>query len=516
VTVLLAFLALPVSGATTVTLLHFSDYHSHAVPFYSEGRMNQGGIGRAIGYLERERTRGALVFNGGDMMNKGAPAWSDQYRCAEWPWLNGVTDAMAFGNHDPDYGFSDFQRCKSAVDYPILSANTEGFERYKVVERHGIRIGVFAVAGADFPRLVKVPELHYSDPVAAARQVVRDLREKEHADAVVMIGHEHAEDDYRLAAEVPGINLIFGSHTHLKQELTRIPGTETWFISSFQYLTYISRVQMTFERRRLTRVTGKLVPIDPSLPVDQKIAARVTKMQKELEQDPKYVDLFVPFAQLARPLDVEALAALTLDTMRDTVSAELALSTTSSFRQPLPPGPVDLETLRAAMPYDNEIIVATMSGSALQSLLVRAKADPKSDAYAYVSAAPAIDPAKTYRVAITDYMANTATAYRDLFKGLELNASGKHVREEVRKRLAGHLPGSSGESGINRKRRRRRCAVWRSAVSLRSLRLCGWSPACSRASAAAASKQKPVRSRDPLRHLSLCSRSILTTTFQQL
>src|SRR5262245_50197782 len=33
---LLAFA--PVGQTTTITLLHFSDYHSHAVPFYAEGQ----------------------------------------------------------------------------------------------------------------------------------------------------------------------------------------------------------------------------------------------------------------------------------------------------------------------------------------------------------------------------------------------------------------------------------------------------------------------------------------------
>ena len=37
---------------TTITLLHFSDYHSHAVPFYSEGQTNSAGIARAIAYLK--------------------------------------------------------------------------------------------------------------------------------------------------------------------------------------------------------------------------------------------------------------------------------------------------------------------------------------------------------------------------------------------------------------------------------------------------------------------------------
>ncbi|HUP48476.1 MAG TPA: bifunctional metallophosphatase/5'-nucleotidase, partial [Thermoanaerobaculia bacterium] len=71
---LLLLLAVPL-GAQTVTLLHFSDYHSHALPFYSEGRPDQGGIARAIGYLARQKRGGALIFSGGDMINRGAPAW---------------------------------------------------------------------------------------------------------------------------------------------------------------------------------------------------------------------------------------------------------------------------------------------------------------------------------------------------------------------------------------------------------------------------------------------------------
>src|SRR2546430_871038 len=81
---------------TRVTILHFSDYHSHALPFYDEGRPGEGGIARAIGFMRREKRRGAIVLSGGDMINKGSPAWSDKFGCAEWPWLNGIIDAMAF------------------------------------------------------------------------------------------------------------------------------------------------------------------------------------------------------------------------------------------------------------------------------------------------------------------------------------------------------------------------------------------------------------------------------------
>ncbi|MGH9423533.1 MAG: metallophosphoesterase, partial [Thermoanaerobaculia bacterium] len=244
----LLFLCAAAQARTTrVTLLHFSDYHSHALPFYSEGREDQGGIARAIGYLRAEKRKGALVFSGGDMINKGSPAWSDKYRCAEWPWFNGVIDAMALGNHDPDYGAEEMQSCLDAIRYPVLSANTNGVKPSQVFVVDGIRVGVFAIAGSDFKTLVKEPAFHFGDPVTAARDAVRDLREKQHAGVVVMIGHEHLDDDFALARAVPGIDLIFGTHSHLKRDLMRIDGTKTWFISPFQYLTYISRVVLTFD-----------------------------------------------------------------------------------------------------------------------------------------------------------------------------------------------------------------------------------------------------------------------------
>lgn len=424
-------LALPLA-AQTVTLLHFSDYHSHAVPFYTaEGE--RGGVARAIGYLREQKEAGAFVFNGGDMMNKGAPAWSDKYGCVEWSWLNGVVDAMAFGNHDADYGPESLARCRGSVRYPILSANVDGFEAYRVFGRNGIRIGVFGVAGSDFPELVRAVPLQFGDSVEAARAAVKMLREKERVDAVVMIGHQHAEADYALAAAVPGIDLIFGSHSHLRRELTKIPGTGTWFISSSSYLTLLSRVELTFDKGALARIRGELIPVDGRLPIDIATHERVERLQHDLESDPEYRELFVPIGRLDTPMSIDALAMKTLEVMREATKADVALSTVSSFRRALPAGPLTMESLRGALPYDNEIVVCSMSGATLQRLFGETKARSGSDAEPYVSGRPStIDPARMYRIATTDYLANVA--YRDVF-ACEQQKTGLRVREELRKAL---------------------------------------------------------------------------------
>lgn len=408
---LLAFRA--AAAEQTVTLFHFSDYHSHALPFYTE-EGERGGIARAIGFLKEQKRRGALVFSGGDTMNAGAPAWSDKYRCAEWPWLNGIVDAMAFGNHDADYGFAAFQKCAGSARYPILGANVSGIEPYLIRVRNGLRIGVFAVAGPDFPRLVKVPELTFGDPVAAARATVRTLREKEKADAVILIGHQHAENDYELARQVPGIDLILGTHSHLKKELVQIPGTETWFISPGQYLTYLSWVELKFAGGKLGAIDGALLPVDARMPEDRAIAQRVARMQDALERDPQYARLFQPIATLAAPLPVESLAMRALEAMRRVAATDVAISTTSSFRRPLPAGALTLELLRAAMPYDNEIVVCSMSGSQLQRLA--------SESFVSGTIADGVQ-----RVATTDYLAGR--------EKLQCEKTGVRVRGEVLREL---------------------------------------------------------------------------------
>jgi 5'-nucleotidase len=363
------------------------------------------------------------------MVNKGSPAWSDKYRCAEWPWLNGVVDVMAFGNHDPDYGPDDFARCRGLVRYPILSANTAGFRKTAVLRAKGIRVGVFALAGDDFASLTK--GFTYSDRTTAAREAVRELRRT--ADVVVMIGHETTQEDYALARAVPGIDVIFGTHSHFKQELRQIEGTGTWFISPYQYLTYISRVELTFEGKKLRGVDGRLVRVDKALKAAPTVSARVANMERELERDPQYAPLFAPVARLHSPVSVDELGENAVALMQAAGAADVALSTRSSFRQPLPPGALTMEALRAALPYDNEIVVGSMKGNVLRGLLEFSRSQGAGDIASYVSPLPDIDDAKSYRVATTDYLARVSP-YKQFFTA-ELETTGRHGREEVRKWL---------------------------------------------------------------------------------
>ncbi len=471
-----------------ITLLHFSDYHSHAVPFYSDGAADVAGIARAIAYLKPyANDPQALIFSGGDMINKGSPAWSDKYQCAEWPWFNGLVDAMAFGNHDADYGAEVFATCQTEIDYPILGSNIldsdgqplfqEDGKTYKVFTIDGIKIGVFALAGPDFERLLKpetmpIRDGSFGDHIETGREVVRALREDEQVEAVVLIGHALYEDDVALAQAVPGIDLIFGSHSHREETLTAIAGTDTVIISPFQYLTNISHVTLTFKNGVLSDISGALMKMHHDLPEDPDIAQRVTQMQAELDADPDYAHLFEILGEASVELSTSGqftgealLGNLVTDIVREAAEAHLAIFTASGFRQPIAPGLILEEDLLTAMPYQNAVFVYDMTGRQIQALLDFSVSRRESDFFSQVSgvrfnivdgqatniqiiadptdsssAYHMLDPTASYQVATSNFQGLFAEGYKDIFAQATYKETRLDVWEEVRQYIRTNSP----------------------------------------------------------------------------
>ncbi|HUS17008.1 MAG TPA: bifunctional UDP-sugar hydrolase/5'-nucleotidase [Chloroflexia bacterium] len=461
---LLAALPRPAAAAsTTITVIGLSDYHSHAVPFYSEGAPNQAGVARTVAYLKAQRAANLnlLVLSGGDTMNKGTPTWSDEYHCAEWPWFNGLFDAMALGNHEFDYGEDVFAGCRASATYPVLSANyvaadgtpllTASGKPYLVTDVGGVKVGMFALAGSDFAKLIRPVDMPagatFADRVATARSVVATLRDTEHAQVVILFGHAQRDEDAALAQAVPGIDLILGTHSHYEGALELVPNTSTYIISPFQYLTYLSRVQLTVTDGKVTNVTGALVKMDAAQPQDPAIGAQVTQMQTDLEA--KRPERFKVLGSAAVELsdrnistDETVLGNWSMETVRAAAGTHAFFSTSSSFRAAIPPGPITVEGFFTAIPYKNSVVTADLTGAQLLDLLnlsvskrntdsflqesgvrfkvqngtatdVQVLSDPTNPAAGY---AP-LDPVKVYHIGVTNFMSGVAPGYKELLAG---------------------------------------------------------------------------------------------------
>lgn len=472
----------------TVRLVHFADYHAHAVPFYSEGEHDTAGIARLIAYLRSVRP-GAVVTNGGDMFNVGSPAWSDRYRGLEWPWLNGLVDVMAFGNHDSDYGPQVFAQCRRELDHPILCANlldehdqpvlTAQGRPYLVHEVDGLRLGMVAAAGPDVDELIPeatrpVPGARFANRVPIVEEIVARMRRDDHVDAVVLVGHGLYEDDVSLARAVPGLDVVLGTHSHRRQELTSITGTEAVMASPFQYGTYVADLHLAFVGGALVEVTGGLVPLSPDRPEAPDVAAMVAELRADLAADADYAHLQEEIGHAPRAISTNGqevgeseLGNLIADVVRTTTGSDVALIGTSAIREPIPPRTVRVGDVITAMPYENQVLVYRTSGQVLQQLLdasithrgtnyhaqvsgLRFVDDGGRAAQVLVEAAAGwrpLDPEAHYEVAVNDFVAERTPRYRDLLADQHGRRVGLEVREAFISwirgtgHVAGHLDG---------------------------------------------------------------------------
>lgn len=472
-----------------VDLYHFSDYHSHVLSFYSEGEHDIGGIARIMWYLkEINKDDENLVFNGGDMVNIGTPAWSDKYQHIEMLWTNNLVDAMAYGNHEGDYGRDVFNTVVENVSYPILGSNIvdesnnpvyvyDG-KTYLTFERNKIKIGVFALVGTDFRDLVDkenrpVKNCAFIDREEVTKEVIEKMQ-NENCDVIVLIGHALEEEDIELAKAVKGIDIIFGTHSHLKKDLFRIEGTDTYMISPYQYGTYFCHVSVSFNEDGKKLIDGQLIRMGENIPKDPLTLNKVRKLQKKLEADPEYAHLYEVIGKAANELSSEngnfmdtKLGNLVVDLMRKSTDSNCALSTTSSFRGSIPPGELNYEGLKNAIPYSNIIYTYKMTGQQVLDLvkisllkagtalfsqvsglkiqyrdngLISTKilSDPESNHY------EEIKKDKIYKVATTNYQGLYAAGYSGIFKQVDYTNTGIDIQQLV----ADHFRENSPVKGL--------------------------------------------------------------------
>lgn len=478
------------SQAIKLEIYHLSDYHSHAVPSYAEGDSSRGGIARTIGLLkaaQKQYPNNLLIFSGGDTINLNNPIWSDAYNCTEWSWFNNILDGMALGNHEFDYGANSFNECAQRITYPIISSGLVKDEdgqpylpEYAIYQRAGLKIGVIAVAGDDFPNIVKTQTLpahtHWrtgSEKLKRVAQLVEKLRKQDQVDIVISIGHQYLAEDYQMAQTIPGIDLILGTHGHLKAPLTKIPQTNTYFISPYQYLDYLSHVTLAVKEGQLVTATGELIPINKDVPEDSLLAAKVATMYAGLKS--KYPERFEIIGEAATLIDNEGLFTgesmigdFAADIARQAVQAHAFFNTSSSFRAAIPPGPISRETYLTALPYNNQIVTVQMTGKQLLEVLTLSARNLGSDSFSQISGIryeldsrtktvakvqilrnplqpeagyQPLDLQAIYLVAGSSYLALVAGGYKDIFAaGQALTKTDYEINKLVTDYIHSHSP----------------------------------------------------------------------------
>ena len=223
------------SDSPALTILYTNDTHSRLEPFPENSRLypGLGGAARRTSLVKkiRHESKNTLLLDAGDVFQ--GTAWFDLFGgelnfkiMSEMGY-----DAMVLGNHEFDLGLQGLADAAKHADFQMLAANyftdetviDEIVKGYMVKQYRGMRVGIFGL-GIRLDELVDPAlfgKVRYRDPVIISRRIVQSLRRFHKCDYIICLSHlgyqydqEDRMDDLKLAASVPGIDLVIGGHTH--------------------------------------------------------------------------------------------------------------------------------------------------------------------------------------------------------------------------------------------------------------------------------------------------------------
>lgn len=448
------------AGPKTLTILHINDFHGALEPTRTGAdRPEEGGAARLAALVKTERTANTLFLAAGDLMQgtnlsnlfAGRPV-------IEAFNLMGL-DASAVGNHEFDNGQPALRERAAEARFPFLAANIAGDGPWRPAEIRkvgSLRVALFGLTTeetpvATHPRNVK--GLVFNDPFAAARRMVAELRPR--ADLIVALTHLGAEEDEKLAAAVPGIDVIVGGHTHTRIEQPESIGG-TLVLQAFERGVFLGRLDLEVVAGKVTAHRYRLLPVTAAAGEDPAVAALVAgylqRLGDRMNEPVGTAVLDLEGSKDAMRTRETNLGNLVADAMREASGADVALINGGTIRAGIPAGPVTVGTIFNVLPFDNWLISFAITGKELRESLetgvsrveVRDGGFPQVSGMTYtfdplapagsrivsvsVGGAP-LDETRRYVLATHDFLAAGGNGYT-VFAGHEpvYNDSGRWLR----------------------------------------------------------------------------------------
>ena len=377
ISLLLCLLAPALAAAETLTILHLNDFHGALQPTRTGADQGEeGGAARLAWLVKTEHTPTTLFLAAGDLMQgtnlsnlfAGRPV-------IEAFNLMGL-DAAAVGNHEFDNGQPALSERAAEARFPFLAANigVDGPWKPSEIRKVGsLRVALFGLTTEETPVAThprNVRGLVFSDAVATARRLVTELRPQ--ADLIVALTHLGVEEDEKLAAAVPGIDIIVGGHTHTKIEQPETIGGAL-ILQAYGRGVFLGRLDLEVTDGKLATHRYRLIPVTATAGEVPAVAALVAGYQQRLG-DKMSEPVGMTTGDLEGGKDATRtretnLGDLVADVMREASGADVALINGGTIRAGIPAGPVTTGTIYNVLPFDNWLISFAITGKELREAL---------------------------------------------------------------------------------------------------------------------------------------------------
>ena len=315
------------AGEKAITIIHTNDLHSRILGFspnieyrpdITGGDATKGGWARIASVIKQEREKRnhpVLVIDGGDFLMGSLFHMIAREEAIEPRLMKDMGyDVLTLGNHEFDLKPGGLARiiqaaiAKGGMPAVVFSnaifskesdqddALEEVFNKglvkpYVVLEKGGVKIGIFGLMGRDAAE--KSPfasPVKFGDPIGISKEMVKVLREKEKVDMVICLSHsgvindKSRSEDEILAKEVQGIDVIVGGHSHTRLEKPIVINS-TLVVQASSYGKCVGVLDLIWEKGKVQLKNYRLIDIDAAIPGDMALQKKVESFIETIDRD---------------------------------------------------------------------------------------------------------------------------------------------------------------------------------------------------------------------------------------
>jgi 2',3'-cyclic-nucleotide 2'-phosphodiesterase (5'-nucleotidase family) len=408
------------NGQLTITVLYTNDEHG-----WMEGSEDGSGAAEMVGLWQSlpgfgERT---LILSGGDMWTgPDVSTWHDGESMVEVMNAMGYA-AAAVGNHEFDFGPDVLAQRAQEMSFPMLAANLRDRETgnvpdfvkpYQLFDVDGIMVGVIGLSLLETPTVSHprhVAGFEFLPYAGALRTSASELKAAG-AELLFVISHVCLNTLNALLslAEELGISMLGGGHCN---ELSATVRDDVALVGGGTALETFAKVDIALNpsTRQVIDVNASVRNNEGGTP-DAEIAEIVGRWRALTDEA-----LAEVIGYSERGIENRSVAMTNLVTDSWLVSfpnADAALTNFGGFRQDIPAGDITRGTILGVMPFENNLVEATLTG---QELLDNIRCcDPAVAGITtigpprFLDGTP-IDPESEYTVLVTDFMFAGGSGY---------------------------------------------------------------------------------------------------------
>jgi 2',3'-cyclic-nucleotide 2'-phosphodiesterase (5'-nucleotidase family) len=450
----------------TLSVMHVNDSHANVEKYPR--------LFSAVNEV-RAANPDALLVDAGDVFS-GTLYFNQYLGKADLWFMNELGyDAMTFGNHEFDKDSSVLADFIKEMRFPMVSANVDvsndpelgplfvnelaedadGGRIYPAIikEVDGEKVGIFGLTTPDTTILANPSDdILFENAVEKAKETVAAL-EEQGINKIVALSHLGYAPDQQLAAEVDGVDLIVGGHSHTTLTSPVLVEKEepTVIVQANEYLNFLGLVNVTFDDSGVvTEYNGQLLKTS-EYSEDPAAKAKVEEFKAPLDELRKtvvgYADVVLDGERNNVRTKETNLGNLITDAMLEKAQSmvpetSIALQNGGGIRASIDQGEITLGEVLTVQPFANLLVTLDLTGAEILAALehsvsnvenaagaflqvsgLKFQYDPSKPAYDRVwsvevqteNGFEALDPEKTYTVATNAFTADGGDGY-NMFK----------------------------------------------------------------------------------------------------